>query len=87
MRRLMLLLLIATMLLAACGPEPDSLPEPDSEDCQPDRQWCNDEICTVLSAKFGLIRCIDKEAGVVCWRSDGLVCLPLDKTNIEGWKE
>lgn len=78
---------ILGVLLVSCGPDPYS--EPGLNELQT-TYWEQraDDSCTVISALNGLIRCVDREAGVACWaRNEALVCLPISETELEGWKE
>jgi len=45
--------------------------------------------CTKLAGPWSLMRCVDREAGVACWinSAGGMGCLPLDETDLEGWRE
>lgn len=77
MKKVTLLLLIV-VLLAACGPTPEDYQQPELG-----------AGCTEIGRPYyTLWRCIDKEAGVVCWvTGESVSCLLLEETDLEGWKE
>jgi len=78
MAKIVLALLVVSILLSACGPDPEDFNTPTP-----------DIGCTPIGIPYHtLYRCVDNEAGVVCWaQGDSLFCLPIDETNLEGMKE
>lgn len=72
MKKFLLLVVLLSLLLAACGPQ--------SEQGAQDTP----KVTSVYIAK-GLARIVDAEAGVVCWiyAGRGLSCMPLSDTLLE----
>jgi hypothetical protein len=79
MKKVALLLLLVAVLLAACTYPSGAVPQ--QEPIQPIQ-------CTNFD-HGSLWRCVDAEAGVVCWMiyGAGLDCMPLEDTDLEGYRE
>lgn len=91
MKKFLAVAMFASLTLAACGKRPE--PEANRQPSRPDRPDLPVKLvdgATVLSFSdelqdTNLVRVIDKEAGVVCYRirtDAGLSCMPLSQTKL-----
>jgi hypothetical protein len=84
MKTIVAFLLLATILLAACTYPAGSMSMPYPEDIEAQSG------CTFIAQPVtSLWRCVDQEAGVVCYllTTNGVFCMPLEDTDLEGYQE
>lgn len=84
---LILFLVVLTIGLVSCdGTQERAMAAP--EDMAVDK--CPLVAATNQTIGYMLYRCVDKEAEIVCWITNGapsMICLPLSETALEGTKE
>ena len=78
MKKIVVVLLLVLALLVSCA-------APDPGESSPS---VGDNCIYIAAPYHYLWRCVDKEAGVVCWvAGDALSCILLDETDLDGSRE